>query len=85
MEVELSFYRHSEITALLVEGSLARPENLIINVLLAGLILRYSRGSNSRANPQIFPKDLMMSLCRPWPYKPKTTSGYGPVYLELNA
>jgi hypothetical protein len=62
MEVELSFYKYSEMIALLVEESSARPENSIINVLLAGLILGYSRGSNSRANPRIFPKDLMMGL-----------------------
>jgi hypothetical protein len=51
------------MTALLVEGSSARPEDLIIKVLLAGLIVGYSRGSNSRANPRIFPVDLMMGLC----------------------
>jgi hypothetical protein len=62
MEVELSIYRHSEMTALLVEGSSARPEDSIINVLLVWLILGYSRGSNSKADPRIFPKDLMIGL-----------------------
>jgi hypothetical protein len=62
MEVELSFYRHSERTALLVEESSARPEDSIINAMLAGLILRYSRGSNNRADPRIFSKDLIMGL-----------------------
>jgi hypothetical protein len=57
------FIGNLEMTALLVEGSSARPEDLIIKVLLAGLILRYSRGSNSRADPRIFPVDLMMGLC----------------------
>jgi hypothetical protein len=62
MEVELSFYRHSKRTALLVKESSARPEDSIINAMLAGLILRYSRGSNSRVDPRIFSKDLIMGL-----------------------
>ena len=44
MKLELSFYRHLEITALLVEVT----KDLIINGLLVELILGYSRGFNSR-------------------------------------